>query len=211
MSETASLRWMTLSAAYAHVLSVLHSPHSARAALKEGLKADRIRSQAGSLKTVTTQTGASTLGTDMWLPASFWSSAQTAFDRSDSAEELLYMATGEIVRGRDVARKRASTRHASDIKVLAKDVAREWPNDRSTTFFVEPEPELRRKHVAGRKAGFDWEKCIIEAAGYLNENDNTVTQAKLVDYILDWFGNDAPSATSVKDHLSPLIQRFRRE
>jgi hypothetical protein len=78
------------------------------------------------------------------------------------------------------------------------DAARFWPWDYGSGRVT------GRKVVPGAPALYDWEKALIEAARYCLENGVPKSQAKLVNYILEWFGESGPSETQVKEHIAPL-------
>jgi hypothetical protein len=85
------------------------------------------------------------------------------------------------------------------------DAARFWPWD-------DPYASKRttgRKVVRGAPPAYDWEAALIEATRYMLENGVPKRQAKLVEHILEWFGESEPSETQVKEHIGPLYEVFQ--
>ncbi|WP_157064284.1 hypothetical protein [Methylobacterium tarhaniae] len=66
----------------------------------------------------------------------------------------------------------------------------------------------RRKGAGGRRGNHDWERCLIEAARWMHHEGVPNRQADLIRYIEEWFGDDAPSGTQLKEHLGPLYLAF---
>jgi hypothetical protein len=72
------------------------------------------------------------------------------------------------------------------------------------------------KRITGRKLQlgappvYDWEKALIEASRFISENGLPKSQAVLVRYILEWFGELEPSESQVKLHIGPLYDAIRR-
>jgi hypothetical protein len=84
------------------------------------------------------------------------------------------------------------------------DAARFWPlHDQDGSMRV------TGRKAAGAPPGYDWEAALVEAARYTWENGLPRSQAKLVSYILEWFGESGPSDTQVKEHIGPLYAALR--
>lgn len=71
---------------------------------------------------------------------------------------------------------------------------------------AEPPPARtsRRKGPGGRGGDFEWEKCLIEAARWMHIEGVPSKQADLIRHMEEWFGEDAPGDTQLKEHLGPL-------
>jgi hypothetical protein len=67
-----------------------------------------------------------------------------------------------------------------------------------------------RRSPRGAKTVFDWEKALIEGCGFLIENGLPEDQADLIAYIADWFGDEGPGDTQIKEHLAPLYRRAKQ-
>jgi hypothetical protein len=77
-----------------------------------------------------------------------------------------------------------------------------------------PWPEDNR-HIQGRrdrrgsKTEFDWEKALIEAAAYVRQHGLPSKQARLEDHIADWFGENGPDTTQIREHIGPLYRALK--
>jgi hypothetical protein len=67
-----------------------------------------------------------------------------------------------------------------------------------------------RRSPRGAKTAFDWEEALVEGCGFLIENGLPEDQAALVAHIAEWFGEDGPGDTQIKEHLAPLYRRAQR-
>lgn len=92
------------------------------------------------------------------------------------------------------------------INVLESDFLRRWhiPDYFSEIPDEITSPPRRRKGPGGRGGDFKWEKCLIEAARWMHVEGVPPKQADLLRYIAEWFGDDGPSDTQLKEHLGPL-------
>ena len=79
---------------------------------------------------------------------------------------------------------------------------------------IEPQdqPKARQGHrsARGAKSAYDWEAAIVEAAILIFEHGLPETQADLVAHISDWFGDNGPGDSQIKEHLAPLYQRAKQ-
>jgi hypothetical protein len=84
-----------------------------------------------------------------------------------------------------------------------------WLND-------QPKVDDKSKAMRGRRSArgaptaFDWEEVLIEACAFIVVRGLPETQADLVSHIAEWFGDDAPADSTIKDHIAPLYQRIER-
>jgi hypothetical protein len=65
-------------------------------------------------------------------------------------------------------------------------------------------PHSRRKGTGGRGGDYEWEKCLIEAARWMHIEGVPSKQADLIRHMVEWFGEDVPGDTQLKEHLGPL-------
>lgn len=94
---------------------------------------------------------------------------------------------------------------------LNKDVVEAlWPNSIERFALIEDNKAVRRKDYRGRRGEYDWEACLIEAARYIHIEGTNISQAQLLSHLLAWFGDDAPSESTLKDHVSPLYRELKR-
>ena len=68
---------------------------------------------------------------------------------------------------------------------------------------IVPSPP-RRKGPGGRGGDFEWEKCLVEAARWMHIEGVPSKQADLIRRMAEWFGEDGPGETQLKEHLGPL-------
>jgi len=90
------------------------------------------------------------------------------------------------------------------VYLLRKELAAVWPASENTEMAAADNRSAKRKGRGGRGGDFDWERCLIEAARWMHHEGVPAKQAELVRYIAEWFGEDCPSDTQLKEHLSPL-------
>ena len=84
-----------------------------------------------------------------------------------------------------------------------------WPPSNKPTAVNEMPSFL--KSSAGAKADYDWEKIIIEAAGYMYEHGVPKSLADLCRHTVKGFEPDkAPGKTQLEYHLGPLFKRFQK-
>jgi hypothetical protein len=92
------------------------------------------------------------------------------------------------------------------------EAARFWPwlDDRPNAE-DQPKATQGRRSARGAPAAYDWEGVLIEACAFIVVRGLPETQAGLVAHIAEWFGDDAPADSTIKDHIAPLYQRIERE
>lgn len=90
------------------------------------------------------------------------------------------------------------------VYLLRSEVTTAWPAFQQPKMAASDAQSSKRKGRGGRGGDFDWERCLIEAARWMHHEGVPAKQADLVRYIAEWFGEDCPSDTQLKEHLGPL-------
>jgi hypothetical protein len=85
-----------------------------------------------------------------------------------------------------------------------------WLNDRPKAD-DQPKATQGRRSARGAPTAYKWEEVLIEACAFIVVRGLPKTQAELVAHIAEWFGDDAPADSTIKDHIAPLYQRIERE
>jgi hypothetical protein len=85
------------------------------------------------------------------------------------------------------------------------DAARFWPLEEKTSKQMAP----GRKSPVGAPPAYDWEAALIHCALYMHRNGLPKRKATLIRHALEFFGEDEPSETQVKEHIGPLYDAFQ--
>jgi hypothetical protein len=103
--------------------------------------------------------------------------------------------------------------YAHGVHVSREEVERLWPLPvvplEPVSSEIQPTKVVRgRKDRRGASADYDWEKALIVAAVFIDQN-GPAKQGDVVDHVLSWFGDDGPSQSTVADHIAPLYRALR--
>jgi hypothetical protein len=69
-------------------------------------------------------------------------------------------------------------------------------------------PQRGRRSSRGKKAAFDWEAALIEAAAFIYDEDPQ-SFTPVLEHIGLWFGPRGPGDSEIKRHITPLYKRLK--